>query len=158
MKDTFNRTWGLFFIFKQNMSISIVFLYTSILFIWGPNIHLKMPYIYVLLFAICVCVINIVYLTLDFFISNISEFSLIPLESESVSHLVVSDSARLLCPWDFPGKNTGVGCHFLLQGIFPTQRLNPGLLHCRLILYHLSHQWSAFVHLIFSSHTSHSWV
>ena len=28
--------------------------------------------------------------------------------------------ARLLCPWDFPGKNTGVGCHFLLQGIFPT--------------------------------------
>ena len=28
---------------------------------------------------------------------------------------------RLLCPWDFPGKNTGVSCHFLLQGIFPTQ-------------------------------------
>ena len=28
---------------------------------------------------------------------------------------------RLLCPWDFPGKNNGVGCHFLLQGIFPTQ-------------------------------------
>ena len=36
--------------------------------------------------------------------------------------------ARLLCPWDFPGKNTGVGCHFLLQGIFPTQGLNPCLL------------------------------
>ena len=35
--------------------------------------------------------------------------------------------ARLLCPWDFPGKNTGVGCHFLLQGIFPTQGLNPHL-------------------------------
>ena len=31
---------------------------------------------------------------------------------------------RLLCPWDFPGKNTGVGCHFLLQGIFLTQRFN----------------------------------
>ena len=30
-------------------------------------------------------------------------------------------SARLLCPWDFPGKNTGVGCHAILQGIFPTQ-------------------------------------
>ena len=40
------------------------------------------------------------------------------------------------CPWDFPGKNTGVGCHALLQGIFPTQRLNPGLLRCRRILYH----------------------
>ena len=35
---------------------------------------------------------------------------------------------RLLCPWDFPGKNTGVGCHFLLQGIFPTQRWNLTLL------------------------------
>ena len=32
---------------------------------------------------------------------------------------------RLLCPWDFPGKNTGVGCHFLLPGIFPTQGSNP---------------------------------
>ena len=45
---------------------------------------------------------------------------------------------RLLCPWDFPGKDTGVGCHFLLQGIFPTQGSNPGLLHCRQILYQLS--------------------
>ena len=44
-----------------------------------------------------------------------------------------------LCPWDFPGKNTGVSSHSLLQGIFPTQRLNMGLLHCRRILYHLSH-------------------
>ena len=39
-----------------------------------------------------------------------------------------------------PGKNTGVHSHSLLQGIFPTQGLNPGLLHCRQILYHLSHQ------------------
>ena len=39
-------------------------------------------------------------------------------------------------------KNTGVGSHALLQGIFPTQRLNLGLLHCRQILYHLSHQGS----------------
>ena len=61
---------------------------------------------------------------------------------------VVSDSlqphglqpTRLLCPWDFPGKNTRVGCHFLLQGIFPTQGSNPGLLHFRQMLYHLSHQ------------------
>ena len=41
---------------------------------------------------------------------------------------------RLLCPWDFPGQNTGVGYHFLLQGIFPTQGLNPGLPHCRQML------------------------
>ena len=37
--------------------------------------------------------------------------------------------ARLLCPWNLPGKNTRVGCHFLLQGIFPTQKSNPHLLH-----------------------------
>ena len=43
---------------------------------------------------------------------------------------------------DSPGKNIGVGCHALLQGIFPTQGLNPGLSHCRQILYHLSHQGS----------------
>ena len=36
--------------------------------------------------------------------------------------------ARLLCPWDFPGQNTGVGCHFLLRGLFPTQGLNLHLL------------------------------
>jgi len=39
---------------------------------------------------------------------------------------------------DSPGKNTGVGCHALFQGIFPTQGSNPGLPHCRQILYHLS--------------------
>ena len=71
-------------------------------------------------------------------------------ESESVSPLDMSSSLqphglepiRLLCPWDSPGKNTGVGCHCLLQGIFPTQESNPSLLHCRQILYHLSHQGS----------------
>ena len=36
--------------------------------------------------------------------------------------------ARFLCPWDSPGKNTGVGCHALLQGIFPTHGWNPCLL------------------------------
>ena len=41
---------------------------------------------------------------------------------------------------DSPGKNIGVGCYALLQGIFPTQGLNSGLLHCRQILYHLSYQ------------------
>ena len=42
----------------------------------------------------------------------------------------------------FPGKNTGVGCHFLLQGIFLTQGSNPDLQHCRQTLYRLSHQES----------------
>ena len=48
--------------------------------------------------------------------------------------------ARLLCPWDFPGKDTGVVCHFLLQGIFPTQGVNLGLLHSRQILFQLNYQ------------------
>ena len=47
-----------------------------------------------------------------------------------------------LCPWDSPGKNTGVGSHSLRQGIFPVQELNLGLLNCKQILYHLSHQGS----------------
>ena len=42
-------------------------------------------------------------------------------------------------PWDFPDKNTGELCHFLLQGIFPTQGSNPVLLHWRQMIYHLSH-------------------
>ena len=63
-----------------------------------------------------------------------------------LSRLVVSDSlwpqrlqpARLLCPWDFPGKNTRLACHALLQGIFPTQGLSQSHLHlphCRRILH-----------------------
>ena len=55
------------------------------------------------------------------------------------SHSAVSDSCKpmnrlypaRLCSWDSPGKNTGVGCHFLLHGIVPTQGLNPHLLHCQ---------------------------
>ena len=40
-----------------------------------------------------------------------------------------AEATRLLCPWDSPGKNTGMGCHFLLQGIFLSQGSNPCLLH-----------------------------
>jgi len=47
---------------------------------------------------------------------------------------------------DSPGKNTGVGCHFLLQGIFPTQESNRGLLHCSRILYQLSCQGSPYIY------------
>ena len=49
---------------------------------------------------------------------------------------------------DSPGKNTREGCHVLLQGIFPTQGLNPGLQHCRQILYHLSHQGNKTFYII----------
>ena len=63
--------------------------------------------------------------------------------SESCS--VVSDSLRthgLYSPWNSPGQNTGVGSLSLLQGILPTQGSNPGLLHCKWILYQLSYQGS----------------
>ena len=68
----------------------------------------------------------------------------------------VAQSCLMLCdPMDYslpgspvhrdsPGKNTGVDCHALLQGIFPTQGLNPGLSHCRQILYSLNHPGSPF--------------
>ena len=63
----------------------------------------------------------------------------------SKSHSVVSNSLQphgLYCPWNSPGQNTRVGSHSFLQGIFPTQGSNPGLLRCRWILYQLSHQES----------------
>ena len=58
---------------------------------------------------------------------------------------VVSDFLQLhelYSPWNSPGQNTRVGSLSLLQGIFPTQGSNPGLLHCRQILYQLSHEGS----------------
>ena len=48
----------------------------------------------------------------------------------------------LYSPWNSPGQNTGVDSLSLLQGSFPTQGLNPGLPHCRLILYQLSYEGS----------------
>ena len=61
----------------------------------------------------------------------------------SVSCSVISDSLQPhgpYSPWNSPGQNTGLGNLSLLQGIFPTQGLNPVLLHCRQILYQLSHK------------------
>ena len=59
----------------------------------------------------------------------------------SSCHVLVAQScptlcepARLLCPWDSPGKSTGVGCHFRLQRIFPTQGSNMGLKECKVFL------------------------
>ena len=69
-------------------------------------------------------------------------FSVTSYESESEICSVMSDSLRthgLYSPWNSPGQHTGVGSLSLLQGIFPTQGLNPCLLHCRRILYQLSH-------------------
>ena len=64
---------------------------------------------------------------------------------KSESRLVMSKSLQpcgLYSPWNSPGQNTGVVSLFLLQGIFPTQGSNPGLPHCKRILYQLSHKGS----------------
>ena len=63
----------------------------------------------------------------------------------SENRSVLSDSLRshgLYSPWNSPGQNTGVGSCSLLQGTFPTQWSNPGLPHCRQILYQLSYKGS----------------
>ena len=66
-------------------------------------------------------------------------------ETLSCVRLVATPGTIALCPWNSPGSSTRVGKHSLLQRIFPTQGLNPGLLHCRQILYCLSHQGSPYV-------------
>ena len=81
--------------------------------------------------------------------------------TESESHRVVPNSLQphgLYSLWNSPGQNTGVGSVCLLQGIFPDQGSNPGLPHCRWILYQLSHkgsprilEWAAYP---FSSRSS----
>ena len=62
---------------------------------------------------------------------------------EMLSHVWLCATPRTIyISWNSPGQNTGVGTHSLLQGIFPTQGSNPSLLHCRQILYQLSHKES----------------
>ena len=76
--------------------------------------------------------------------------------TESVNYSVVSNSlwphllkpSRLLCPWNSPDQNTEVGSHTLLQGIFPTQGSNPGLLHCRQIIYCLNYQGNPIIYIL----------
>ena len=72
-------------------------------------------------------------------------FSKIIILNESESHSIMSTSLwphGLCSPWNSPGQDSLVGSLSLLQGIFPTQGSNPGLLHCRWILYQLSHKGS----------------
>ena len=86
--------------------------------------------------------------------TNMKEILISTKQSMCKSCSVVSDSlqphglqpARFLCPWNSPGKSTGVGSHSFLQGIFLTQGSNLGLPHCRQILFHLSHQGSPMLH------------
>ena len=78
---------------------------------------------------------------------------------KSLSHVRLFATPWTIHPWNSPGQNTGVGSLSLLQGTFPTQGSNPGLSHCRQILYCLSHQrglrrleWVTYPFCIRSSH------
>ena len=77
---------------------------------------------------------------------NYLESLILMSQTYTLYHSVMSDSLRPhgpYSPWNSPGQNTGVGSHSLLQGIFPTQGWNPGLPHCRRILYQLGYQGSS---------------
>ena len=66
---------------------------------------------------------------------------------------------ELYGPWNSPGQNTGVGSLSLLQGIFPTQELNPGLPYCRQILYQLSHKGNPLIHgFVLILNSASSWL
>ena len=87
------------------------------------------------------CVCFVLFLVSYYCYNKLSQTSFLICES----HSVVSESLRphgLYSPWNSPGQDTGVYSFFLLQGIFPSQGLNPGLPHCRWILYQLSHKRS----------------
>ena len=82
------------------------------------------------------------FLLILFSFEDLKEYLGLPWWCVHACSVALCDPTRLFCPWDFPGKNTEVGYHFLLQGIFPTQVLNTHLLcllHCRQILYLLRH-------------------
>ena len=98
--------------------------------------------------TLCVFSCSIFFFFLMVFVRFCHSFLKVKVKSLSRVWLFGTRWAVAVHPWDFPGKNTGVGCHFLLQRIFPTQESNPGLSHCRQTLYHLSHQGSY-------SYTSH---
>ena len=100
--------------------------------------------------------------TIKNFISSDSKWKVLPIfllkvKVKSLSRVQLFATpwtvpVRLLHPWDFPRKITGVRCDFLLQGIFPTQESNPGLLHCRQTLYLLSHRGASI--FLLGSHKS----
>ena len=72
-----------------------------------------------------------------------------------VQHFVTHglQSTRILYQWNSPGKKAGVSCHSFLQGIFLIQGSNPGLWHCRQILYRLSYQGNPFLCIIYIKYT-----
>ena len=96
-----------------------------------PNIwaFLRKLYLYALVILNKGLIINLVMISLLRFIRYSSVCVCAQSCPTLCDHMDYSPPTRFLCACNFPGKNTGVGCHFLLQGIFPTQGSNLSLLH-----------------------------
>ena len=88
------------------------------------------------------CVVKIINLWIDSKVLKENSWDFLNIESESCWVLFNSLQHELYSPWKSLDRNIRISILSLLQGIFPTQGLNPGLLHCRWILYQLSHKGS----------------
>ena len=117
---------------------------------WGCELHGQVQMQVPAVIYVCVCplqglILLLIYIIFFFFGHKCLFHSVVISMKWSESCSVMSDSFwahGLYSPWNSPGQNTGVGGLSLLQGIFPTQGSNPGLLNCRRILYQLSHKGS----------------
>ena len=91
----------------------------------------------------CSCVL------VDIFLKTASMETTCVMVVVSLNHVRLFETPRMVafqsvCPWNFPGKNSGVGCYFLLRGIFLAQGSNPRHMHCRQILLLLNHKGSFY--------------
>ena len=122
LRNVLSNGWFFFFSTRPNF--------------WGP---LEEDVSYEVNFFYCVCLCTCVYVQVRNKIKQVhsSDEVLCPTLCNPMDCSPPGSSVH----GDSPGQNTGMVCHVLLQGIFLTQGLNPGLQHCRWILYHLSHQW-----------------
>ena len=102
-------------------------------------IHRCNIYVYIIIACVCMCVCVCIYIYIYIYIYIVAQLCLTFCDPKDFSLPCSSVHGDSL------GNNTGMGCHALLQRIFPTQRFNSGLLHCRWILYPLRHQWSPWI-------------
>ena len=104
-----------------------------------PMLYSRLLLLFILYTVVCICLSHTPDLSLPHSLShwiNTALFSMsVHLFSEFCVKTPWTTAHQAFCPWDSPSKNTRVDCHALLQGIFPTQGSNPGLLLCRQIFY-----------------------
>ena len=97
-------------------------------------------------------IIVVIFMTLDFYANHVTfNYLLWEWKWKPLSHVCLFATPwTIYSPCISPGQNTGVGSHSILQGIFPTQGSNPGLSHCRQILYQFRHKGSPIAYFTYS--------